>query len=309
MSPADEYTSYPLSASLTQRVVGYLNVYRMIITVLLAAAVFGQVMNAGPAGKYLTMGSVVVTAYLLFAAFHLFSARRTNADFFKLASFSLFSDIFFLSALVVVSAGAESSLGILLVFASATAAVLLPLRIGLLLASIASLSLVGTALWTFFHETGSPEALLQAGLFSVTAMVAAVMANKLAYWARDYRLIAEKQKETLSELEQVNELIIRRMRTGVVAVDEDGMIRVMNESAWFLLGSPPVRQRALKSLSPRLDRALEHWKTDMTSDSMPISLEPSQAQVLPGFVALPGEAGFGGLIFLNDNNVVARRAV
>ena len=35
--------------------------------------------------------------------------------------------------------------------------------------------------------------MLQAGLFSVTAMIAAVMANQLAYWARDYRLIAEKQ--------------------------------------------------------------------------------------------------------------------
>ncbi len=119
------------------------------------------------------------------------------------------------------------------------------------------------------------------------------MANKLAYWARDYRLIAEKQKETLSELEQVNELIIRRMRTGVMAVDEDGMIRVMNESAWFLLGSPSVRQRSLKSLSPRLDRALEHWKKDTTSDPRPVVLEPSQAQVLPRFVALPGNTGFG----------------
>jgi two-component system sensor histidine kinase PilS (NtrC family) len=309
MSPTDEYTSYPLPASLTQRVVGYLNVYRMVITVLLAAAVFGKFLSSGPAGKHLTLGSVIVTTYLLFAAFHLFSAQRKNADFFKLAFFSLSSDIFFLSLLVVVSAGAESSLGILLVFTSAIAAILLPLRIGLLLASIASLSLIGTALWAYFLKNGSPESLLQAGLFSVTAMISAVMANKLAYWARDYRLIAEKQKETLSELEQVNELIIRRMRTGVVAVDEDGMIRVMNESAWFLLGSPSVRQRKLKSLSPRLDLALEQWKNDMTSDPRPVSLEPSQAQVLPGFVALRGEAGFGGLIFLNDNNVVARRAV
>jgi hypothetical protein len=90
MSPTDEYTSYPLPASLTQRVVGYLNVYRMVITVLLAAAVFGKFLSSGPAGKHLTLGSVIVTAYLLFAAFHLFSAQRKNADFFKLAFFSLY---------------------------------------------------------------------------------------------------------------------------------------------------------------------------------------------------------------------------
>jgi two-component system sensor histidine kinase PilS (NtrC family) len=135
------------------------------------------------------------------------------------------------------------------------------------------------------------------------------MVNRLAYWARDYRLIAEKQKVTLTELEQVNELIIRRMRTGVIAVDEYGTIGVMNESAWFLMGSPTVRQRSLKSLSPRLEQALNVWKQDPNSDPKPVVLEPSQAQVLPDYVALPGQDGFGAMIFLTDNNVVARRAV
>jgi two-component system sensor histidine kinase PilS (NtrC family) len=188
-------------------------------------------------------------------------------------------------------------------------AVLLPLRVALLLASIASLTMIGTALWNFSTYFNTASAMLQAGLYSVTAMISAVMANKLAYWARDYRLIAEKQKETLSELEQVNELIIRRMKTGVITVDEAGVIGVMNESAWFLMGSPSVRQRSLKSLTPHLEQALNQWKKDMTSEPKPVLLETSQAQVLPSFVALPGDVGFGAVIFMTDNNVVAQRAV
>ena len=148
-----------------------------------------------------------------------------------------------------------------------------------------------------------------AGLFGVTAMVAALMSNQLAYWARDYRLIAEKRKETLTELEQVNELIIRRMRTGVIAVDQTNLVRVMNESAWFLLGSPSVRQRTLRALSPRLDMALGDWKRNPLAELRPVVLEPSQAQILPSFVSLPSETGLGAMIFLNDNNVVARRAI
>jgi two-component system sensor histidine kinase PilS (NtrC family) len=169
--------------------------------------------------------------------------------------------------------------------------------------------MAGTAQWQFLFWGGPAQPMIQAGLYSVTAMVSAIMANQLAYWARDYRLIAEKQKETLTELEQVNELIIRRMRTGVIAVDETGLIRVMNESAWFQMGSPSVRQCPLKSLSPRLDQALTDWKMNTTADPRPVVLEPSQAQVLPGFVALPGNSGVGAMIFLTDNNVVARRAV
>jgi len=70
-----------------------------------------------------------------------------------------------------------------------------------------------------------------------------------------------------------------------------------------------VRQRLLKSLSPRLEQALLDWKKDPYADQTPVLLEPSQAQVLPSFVALPGDSEFGALIFLSDNNVVARRAV
>ncbi|MFC1695404.1 PAS domain-containing sensor histidine kinase [Pseudomonadota bacterium] len=309
MSKAIKYTSYPLSESLTRRVVNYLNIYRMIITLLLASALFSGVLEASIRPEYPLAARIVLLLYLGFAIFHLFSTRRKNASFFRLAAWSLCSDIVFLSLLVILLGSLGGGLGILLVFTSAVAAVLLPLRIALLLASVASISMAGTTLWNFLASDGTAESMLQAGLFSVTAMISTIMANQLAYWGRDYRLIAEKQKETLSELEQVNELIIRRMRTGVIAVDETGEIRVMNESAWFQMGSPPVRQRSLKSISPRLNQALEKWKKDTTSDPRPVVLEPSQAQVLPGFVALPGNTGFGAMIFLTDNNVVARRAV
>ncbi|HET6592995.1 MAG TPA: HAMP domain-containing sensor histidine kinase, partial [Xanthomonadales bacterium] len=248
-------------------------------------------------------------AYLLFAAFHLFSARRKLANFFRLASYSLFTDVIFLSVLVIAYAGVGGGLGLLLVFTSGAAAVLLPLRKALLIASIASLSMVGTATWRFAMSGGTADSLIQAALFGITAMVAAVLANRLAYWGRDFRLIAEKRKVTLTELEQVNELIIRRMRTGVVAIDETNMIRVMNESAWFLLGSPEVRQRSLRSLSPRLEQALADWKKQPDIEPKPVILEPSQAQILPSFVSLPRDSGLGAMIFLNDNNVVARRAI
>ena len=281
MNKAVAYTSYPLSASLTRRVVNYLNIYRLIVVVLLAAAHFSGLLDSSAQGTFATIASVVLSVYLLVAVFHLFDGSREEANFFRLAAYSLFTDILFLSLLVVLFSGVNGGIGILLVFTSAVAAVLLPLRTALLLASIASLTIVGTALWHFILQAGTAESMLQAALYGVTAMISAVMANRLAYWGRDYRLIAEKQKETLTELEQVNELIIRRMRTGVITVDENGMVGVMNESAWFQMGSPPVRQRSLQSLSPRLEQELNRWKADTTSDPMPVVLEPSQAQVLP----------------------------
>jgi len=309
MAKVVEYTAWPLPEPLTRKVVGYLNIYRIVITVLLAVSHFGglSLAVAGPTGQ--AVAGAVLLAYLLFAVFQLFSSRRKLANFFRLASFSLFADVIFLGLLVVAYAGIEGGLGILLVFTSAAAAVLLPLRKALFIGAIASLSMVGTAIWQFVVGTGTPEALMSAALYGITAMVAALLANRVAYWARDFRLIAEKRKATLTELEQVNELIIRRMRTGVVAVDDTNLIRVMNESAWFLMGSPEQRQRSLRSLSPRLEQSLADWKKQPDVEPKPVILEPSQAQILPSFVSLPSESGLGAMIFLNDNNVVARRAI
>ena len=309
MNKLEDYDSYPLSASLTRRVVNYLNIYRMVITMLLGVAHFGDLMNTSESATRPALANAVLISYLLFASFHLFSARRKKANFYSLATYSLVTDIVFLSLLAISLGSLEGGVGILLVFTSAIAAVLLPLRTALFLASMATLTMIGTALWVPDPMISKTDAIVQAALYGITAMVAAVMAHQLAYWARDYRLIAEKHRATVSELEQVNELIIRRMRTGVIAVDHDDQIRVMNESAWFLMGSPPVRQRTLKSLSPRLENSLAEWKKDSFIDQKPVLLEPSQAQVLPSFVALPGDAEFGALIFLTDNNVVARRAV
>ncbi len=309
MNSAVEYTSWPLSESITRKVVNYLNLYRLVITLLLCISHFSGLMDTGKVGGRLDLAGIVLLVYLIFAVLHLLNAKRLNVNFYRLAAFSLTTDIAFLSILVIIFGGIDGGFGILLVFTSGVAAVLLPLRMALLMASVASLAMIGTSLWNYQPLPSSAQSLIQAGLYSVTAMISVVIANQLAYWARDYRLIAEKRKATLTELEQVNELIIRRMRTGVIAVDETNMIRVMNESAWFLMGSPPVRQRSLRSLSPRLEHGLSDWKNETTADPKPVILEPSQAQVLPSFVSLPSDIGIGALIILNDNNVVARRAV
>ena len=309
MKRSDDFTLYPLPSPLTRRVVNYLNIYRMVIAMLLGFAHFSQLMDISGSDSNRAFARAILISYMLFAAYHLFSARRKDTNFFRLATYSLTTDILILSMLVLALGQLGGGIGILLVFSSAMAAVLLPLRIALLLASIASLTMIGGALWHYHPNTTAMESLLQAGLYGVIAMVSAVMANQLAYWGRDYRLIAEKHRETLYELEQVNELIIRRMRTGVIAVDHDCKIRVMNETAWFLMGSPPVRQRHLNTLSPRLNQALANWKKNPFADQKPVLLEPSQAQVLPSFVALPGDPDFGALVFLSDSNIVARRAV
>ena len=304
-----EYTSWPLPEELTQKVVNYLDVYRLVIALILSVAHFGTLERMPGLLTLPFFAGVTLVLFILAALFYLFASRRVTTDFFRLASLSLTTDVLFLGALVITTSGIEDGLGILLVFTSGAAAIVLPLRFALALASLAAVAMVGTAIWNYSQGVAEARQLIQAALFGITALVTAILANQIAYWARDYRLIAEKRKATLTKLEQANELIIRRMRTGVIAVDENNRVRIMNESAWFSLGSPRLREKPLGEFSPRLNQALEEWKRHPTDDPAPVVLEPSQAQILPSFVQLPAESGLGAMIFMTDNNVVARRAV
>jgi len=113
----------------------------------------------------------------------------------------------------------------------------------------------------------------------------------------------------LNRLEQVNELVIRRMRSGVLAVDANGRIQLMNTSAWFLLGSPKAGEKILARVSPQLHIALTNWTQNPAIETEPIKLYGSQARVLPKFVSLPGATGIRVLIFLEDNELVSQRSL
>jgi two-component system sensor histidine kinase PilS (NtrC family) len=309
MSQKADFSNYPLPEALTRRVITYLNAFRLLISLALMFAFFvGVLVTPNILDRGAIAGTILIS-YFIMAALLAFDAQRRTARPFFLAKVSLFTDILFLSILLFIFGGLESGMALLLIFASAVAAVLLPLRIALFLASLAVLAFIGEA-WTGMLLRNETRAeLISAGLYGTTTFVVTVLASVLAHWLRDYRLIAEQQAVELTRLEQINEVIIRRMRSGVLAVDADCQIQLMNESAWFLLGSPAAQRKVLADISPELDKALTDWRGNPSMDIAPITLHASQAQVLPKFVSLPGTAVIRVLIFLEDNDVISQRAL
>ncbi|HET6564844.1 MAG TPA: ATP-binding protein, partial [Xanthomonadales bacterium] len=189
------------------------------------------------------------------------------------------------------------------------AGMLLPLRFALFIAAVATLSLISQATLSGLQGGGWADRTLSSAVYGATAMIVCLLSHHLAYWARDYRLIAERQEAQISDLQEINETIIRNMSTGILAVDSNRRIRIMNEYAWFLLGSPRVRELLLHDLSPRLDRLVEKWLSNPTTDVKPLLLETSQANILPTLAFLPGNEKPGALVVLNDESVISRRAL
>lgn len=300
---------YPLPESLTRRILGYLGVYRLVIALLLLAGQFGLFDSHIFSSLKSALLPVLLLAYLLFAASQLFMARSHDAKAHQMARNVLLLDVLFLGSLQFFLANISSGIPTLLVFTAAMAGMLLPLRLALFIASVASLSLIGEAVYSGLQGSRVQDHLLSSAVYGATAMVICLLSQKLANWARNYRLIAERQEVQISDLEEVNETIIRNMSTGILAVDANRRIRIMNEYAWFLLGSPKVRELLLHDLSPRLDRLVEKWMSNPSTQVSPVVLETSQANILPTLAFLPGDEKPGALVVLNDETVISRRAL
>ena len=308
-NPEQDRHAYPLPESLTRRVLRYLGVYRLAIALMLVTGHFISLPDNALFSLAQSFANMVLLAYLLFSAFELFMERRSSTNAHNLARYALLADIVFLAVLLFAMGDINNGIGILLAFSCALAGLMLPLRLALFLASLASLSMVGQALVANASAAPLVNGLLYAGLYGATAMIGCLLSHQVSFWARDYRLIAEKQETRIADLQEINNLIIRNMSTGVIAVDSSRRIKLMNEYAWFLLGSPKVRELLLSDLSPRLDRVLEKWMSNPGFELNPVLLETSQAQVVPAFASMPGEAEPGALVFLNDESVISRRAL
>lgn len=309
MSQAALFSNFPLSEELTQRVVSYLSVFRLLISLILLYAFFTDLVVTPIVLDKSAIGGTALLSYFIMAVYLAFDTRRRTAKSYSIALATTFTDILFLSVLLFIFGRLESGIAILLIFTSASAAVLLPLRIALFYASVVVLAFIGESLVGWLIHGESTSELIQAGLYGATALTTALLVNLLSRWLKDYRLIAERQADQLTRMEQVNELVIRRMRNGVLAVDADGEIQLMNESAWFLLGSPKANERTLATISPQLETALTDWVDNPSVEVAPMTLRGSQARIVPKFVALPGVSSIRVLIFLEDNEVISQRAV
>jgi len=251
----------------------------------------------------------VALLYFAFAVLSLLSVRWMLQRIRLAVSATLVVDV--LVALLALSAMSSARIGIEMMLAVnlATGALLLPLRLAAFFAALATLGLIGHTLLALpSGAAGSDHQLLESSLFGVAYFAIVALCNVLNRQMQATEALAEQRSIDLANLSQVNELIIRRMKTGVMLVDDANRIHQINESAWMLLGNPSADQRDLGRLAPELSRRLYHWMTSGKLDESATQLADGTPEVVPRFTRLAPNDDSLVLIFLDDTSLVSRRA-
>lgn len=287
----------------------FFTLYRLLEAALLALLVFGPAQVLIRAPSLPLLARAVVLGYMLAAMLLFVSGRRGELHTQALIGITidLLAGILALHALPAAGTG----IALMLVFNVGAAALLLRMRYGLSMAVIAVALLLGEYAFSELVGNGSERVVGEPVMFALGFMAIATLTSLLGREMRASSALAERRGAEAANYAEINELIIRRMRTGVLLVDGEGRLRLANEAAMLLLGDPGEHSdhshRNLAIASPELARRLGRWRADAVPDETPLQMAPDQPEVVPRFTRLLAGSD-QTLIFLDDTSLVSRRA-
>jgi two-component system sensor histidine kinase PilS (NtrC family) len=286
----------------------YLNLYRVILAALFLTSFYLKTLPL--LGNYNPrLFEIVCIFYLSIAAVTSFAIHWRWLRFEVLAYSTTVVDIVALILLMRASGGIETGLGMLLVVAIAGNSLLLSGRASNLFAAVAALAILTEQVFSQLKTDLEPN-YTQAGILGAALFAIAYLAHVLSARIRESEALAAQRGVDLANLAQLNEHVIQRMQSGIIVVDTDNRIRLMNESAWYMLGLPSMGGSANKSLrliSPELADQLEAWRNNDLPEPHPFN-PGTGTHLLPTMAALGNEERAGTLIFLEDTSRLAQQA-
>ncbi|NII52789.1 HAMP domain-containing sensor histidine kinase [Luteibacter sp. SG786] len=285
----------------------FFNYFRLGQAAVYTALAFRPEHLNWPALPEPVIARVFALAYLLAALVMVARTRRSLQRPVLIVSIGLTLDVAAALMALVLMHDVRMGVAMMLAVNIATGALLLPFRLSMFFAALATLGMLGHSVFDLTTDPSDRE-LAEYGLFGAAYFACASLCYVLGRNIRASEALAEQRGIDLANLSQVNELIIRRMKTGVLLVDEGNRIHQLNESAWMLMGNPSADQRDLGSLAPELSRRLYHWRASGKLDESATMLADGTPEVVPRFTRLAPNDDSHVLIFLDDTSLVSRRA-
>ncbi len=305
----DDRQAYPATDSpgdITRRELYFFNLYRCLEAVVYAGLVFSPLAGEWVKVSRPLLGQIAALIYLAVAFLLLLATDRMRPRLVGGISSALILDIL-AASLVLVALTGHSLVPMMLLVNVGIAALLLPRRAYL----FATIAAVGIAIPYFYKRLMLPDnadSTVETVTIVVAYFVVAALLRFLGGHMRATEDLAAQRGVDLLNLEQVNDLIIQRMKTGVLLVDQANHILRINESAWHLIGNPSPNQRELGAVAPELSRRLYHWRHSNKTDQTAVALAADVPEVIPRFTRLAPNDDTNVLIFLDDTSLLSRRA-
>lgn len=222
----------------------------------------------------------------------------------------LLVDLVAINLLMHTSGGVVNGLGYLTLVAVAAGAILLRGQIAIFFAAIACIALVSESIYRFFYLTLNSNALFSAASLGVLMFLIAFtfqyLTRKIIVSARE----AQAQAQQAAHLQQLAQLILERMRTGIVVFNEQNHIELANQSALNLLALNTNDHRPLNlDHVPVLSKRVAEWREGKQPHSPVVKIDNGLTdEVRINFAPLETDGNRDILVFVEDNRAIAQQA-
>lgn len=291
------------------RALQYFNLYRFLISLLFVGLIWiGQLPE--PLGVYnQRLFAVIAHGYLL-ASIVIAAVIRMQMPRYKLqVAVHVLIDIIAISLMMYASNGLDSGFGMLLVIAVAGGSILCAGRIAVLFAAMAALAVLGQEVYLQLFRYYPLPNYTHAGFLGITFFATAILGHILAARVEKSEALVKQQEIDLESLSRLNEIIVQRMQSGIMVLDDENRIRLSNESARGLLGlTGNINNKSVAEVAPEITNKLEKWLDGEGKNNIIIKPVRGDVDVQISFTELKPDTKFGTLVFLEDVALMRQQA-
>ncbi|MFT7687798.1 MAG: two-component system sensor histidine kinase PilS (NtrC family) [Candidatus Azotimanducaceae bacterium] len=214
----------------------------------------------------------------------------------------LIVDIIALTLLMSASGGVSSGLGNFLIFTVAFGGTLVYGKISTVLPAVAFILTLYNEIYFFFLDQNDAQSFFQAGILGIVYFVANIFFQSLSQQLR-------KRETEVFALEEINQTIVEKMRTGVAIADAEGNIKLINAAGKLLLNSSNPSPEAMSILPTNLLKEFRDGKLNHNKKSITFHTTANSPELLASFSEInSSENDSDTLIFIEDNTEVQRQA-
>jgi len=288
------------------------NHYRLVISLMLVGLLFVDPFTTDSKFRWLDYYQAGAVSYLAINAFVGLMLLAGLQPRQRHITLSILIDILIMHGLLLASTGITNGLANLVIVSVAAGNILNPSRMGTFYAALAAICSLGISGWAVLAINESADDIVRAGSLGILYFAAAFVLQGISKRMMRSEALATSRARSIAELEQINQQIIQRMRTGILVLDRFGQVRLANAAAEELLfgsvNSQGSAEHQNRLLPKPLRKGLEAWLKNPNMRIEPFQASPTSPLLQANFTQLDQERGDQILVFIEDMSKVTQQA-
>jgi two-component system sensor histidine kinase PilS (NtrC family) len=298
---------------LTWRVLGTLNIFRLILGAVLLGLFFAGGDPRFFGERYPALFSATGAGYLVFAIISGLAIRHRWVTAGPQILTQVTVDIAAIVILMHASGGISSGLGGLLVVFVGAGSMILPLQVPAFFAAMATLAILGEQFFSQIGGVSDTSNYSAAGVLGAIIFAISLAARPLARRIQFSEALARQRGVDLANVSELNEYIVQHLRESIIVIDANDRIRLINTSAAQVIGAPADSHGAsIRGTSEDLANYVSSWRRDesvVSHTELTMNTDDESSRIKAHLAPLGKGHGRRGpiLVFLEDASLMNAR--